>query len=689
MDAFLNASVIPTILFGVFSGALVGALVPVFSEYVNRGRLDEMRRLGSTVINVLVIVMTGLVALGWLIAPAFVPVVARGFPPPEQQLVIRIVRCLMPGIVATSLTGAFAAMLNVNRRFLSSSLIWIAANLVTIAFVVALHGRLGIFALVLGSVVGLFVQVLVQVPEILSLGLYRVEIDLRHPGLSKAISFLAPIVIGSSAGQIALAFDRYFASTLSAGSSAGLNYVAKLTALPQQVAVMAIATVVFPLIAGQFAASNQAGIRSSASLALRMVGFIVIPCAAGLCALSHPIVQTLFERGAFDSTATEFCASLIPFAAFSLVANSYAPVLMRACYACQEMRKAVFGSVGAILVNIALSAAFLPILGARGLVLANGISAVFMMAFLMVLVSRLAGGLEWKTLLFAVVRISIASLGMGGVVYCVDSLGVISRLTLFGRVSYLAAELTIAVIVYVGASRVLGVGEGAIAVRRLLQSFGRRAGEEEPTFEVLRAQIESTIARPGVLAFTSAIAGDGQSVAAHDVAASLASTGFRTLLVNAGERDAMSLRPPTSTPIEAMLLEGAVESTISGLKVVSLSSPALQKKTGLASVERAVMMARGSYDYIVIDCDCSLKSALSEYFVRSADAVLVAVRAGRTRQKEDEELADALGDLGANFFGVVAVSSATIGAASNLVQSRGTQASCSMETGHLGREPYS
>ncbi len=41
LDAFLAAAVVPTILFGVFNGALVTALVPLFSDYVShrpRGR---------------------------------------------------------------------------------------------------------------------------------------------------------------------------------------------------------------------------------------------------------------------------------------------------------------------------------------------------------------------------------------------------------------------------------------------------------------------------------------------------------------------------------------------------------------------------------------------------------------------------------------------------------------------------
>ncbi len=41
LDAFLAASVVPTILFGVFNGALVTALVPLFSDYVSTEREED------------------------------------------------------------------------------------------------------------------------------------------------------------------------------------------------------------------------------------------------------------------------------------------------------------------------------------------------------------------------------------------------------------------------------------------------------------------------------------------------------------------------------------------------------------------------------------------------------------------------------------------------------------------------
>jgi putative peptidoglycan lipid II flippase len=473
MDAFLNASTIPIVLFGIFGGSLVGALVPVLSDYASAGHDDEVTRLGSTVINALFFVMAGLAAIGWLLAPILVPIVAHGFPPAEQDLEVRMVRWLMPGIIATTLSGVCTALLNANHRFVVSALVTVAANIVTIGLVISLHREFGIFALVFGSVLGFFAQLLIQIPSILRHHLYRFELDLRHPGLAKFWELFLPVTIGSGAWQVNLAFDRYFASTLKAGSTAGLGYTTRLVFLPILVVAGAIGTVIFPLIAGQFATSNRVGIRRSVSLALRMVTFIVIPCAAGLISLAYPIVQTLFERGAFGPASTAFCASLVPFACVPLIAISYNVVMARACYACKEMRLATRSSFCVIAINVALSAALLHVLGARGLLLANGISMLVGTGLLITVLWGLTGGMDWKPLVSSFARISLASLAMAGALWWIRSLHYVPAETLASRAWYLAGLLTLGSIVYLAASRALGVQELTIVFKTLMQKFAR------------------------------------------------------------------------------------------------------------------------------------------------------------------------------------------------------------------------
>ncbi len=263
MDTFLAAATIPTILFGVFNGALVSALVPTFSEYLAHDKEEEAWRLASTALNILAIVLTACAVIGFFTARWYVPLIAHGFPAPQMGVAIRMTRWLMPSIVAVSLSGVLSAMLNAYHRFRSAALVGVAVNTVTIATVIVLTHDMGIYALVLGTVLGLTAQMLVQLPAFLSIGKYRPIIDLRHPGLKKIWVLLGPIMVGSAAGQLALFFDRFFASTLAPGYIAGMNYATKLVFFPQQIFAAAIATVIFPLLAAQFARDNRRGVARS------------------------------------------------------------------------------------------------------------------------------------------------------------------------------------------------------------------------------------------------------------------------------------------------------------------------------------------------------------------------------------------------------------------------------------------
>lgn len=475
MDTYAAASAIPIILFGVFTGALLNALVPTFAEYLARGEEEQVVRLSSTILNLLFLCLSGLVVLGWIFAPSIVPLIAPGFADPQQlAMAVDMTRWFLPSFVASSLSGAAAAVLNATNRFAAPALQGIALNIVTIGTVVMLNRKMGVYALVLGTVMGLFAQLLVQLPSIVRYRLYRFVLDLRHPGLKKVWWLLAPIIVGSAAGQISLFFDRWFGSRLAEGNLASMSYAVRLVYFPQQIFAVSIATVIFPLLASQFAVANRVGVRRSVVMGLRMVFFITIPSVVGLMALAQPIVATLFERGAFTEDATRLTASILPYAAVGLIAIAANVVLTRCSYACMESRLPVAFSIVAIIVNIALSAYWLPTLGARGLLLANSISQTLQMGMFFVLIWRLLHGLDWKALATSLARISACSLAMLLVLHWIAALGVMPQPTLVSRAWFLFGQLAIGSLVFVAVARLIGVEELSIAARTILQKFERR-----------------------------------------------------------------------------------------------------------------------------------------------------------------------------------------------------------------------
>jgi putative peptidoglycan lipid II flippase len=376
LDAFLVAAIIPTLVFGVFNGALVSALVPIFSSYFAEGKDEEAWRLSSTVINALLIVLSLGALLGWFAAPWIVHVVARGFPAPEAGVTTRMTRILIPTIVATSIAGVLQALLNAQRSYRAASLQGAAVNLCTILGVVFLFRAYGIYALVFGTAAGLAAQLAVQLPNYVRRCRYRLVLDLHHPGLVTLGAILGPVLVGSAVGQVNLLFDKYFASTLDPGNIAAMQYATKVAGFPQQLFAAAIATVIFPILSGQFAKNELQALRTTASAGLRMTALITIPSALGLIALARPIISVLFERGEFTPGDVVRTAGALQFYAIGLLGIAASIVLTRCFFAMHDSKTPVIVAMAVVALNVLCSALSVGRFGINGLAASNSLASL-------------------------------------------------------------------------------------------------------------------------------------------------------------------------------------------------------------------------------------------------------------------------------------------------------------------------
>jgi putative peptidoglycan lipid II flippase len=310
---------------------------------------------------------------------------------------------------------------------------------------------------------------LVQLPAFVKLRKFRFAFDLAHPGLRRLWLVLAPIALGSAAGQAALFFDRYFASGLSVGSIAGMNYATKLVGLPQQIFVTAIATVIFPVFAAQYAAKNRAAMRRSIGLGLKMVIFLTLPSAVGLCMLAQPIVQTLFERGAFNADATALCAGLLPFAACGLVALAANVVLTRYLFASGNVRTTIAIAIATVAMNVVLSVLWLPSLGARGLLLANAVSQTIQTFVLAVIAWRLLNGFDLRGILLSFGKVTACSLAMAVALAVVQIYGSPPGPSLVSRVTILTEHLLFGTALFLALARIVDSEELHLAIDLLLR----------------------------------------------------------------------------------------------------------------------------------------------------------------------------------------------------------------------------
>ncbi len=475
LDAFLVAAIIPTLVFGVFNGALVSALVPVFSDYFSSGKPEEAWRLSSTVINVLIMLLVVSAFIGWAAAPWIVHLVAKGFPEDHALVTIRMTRIMMPTIIATSIAGVMQALLNAQRRYRAAALQGLALNVCTIAGVLVFFRHYGIYALVFGTAAGLFAQLLVQLPSYLRRCKYRFVIDIAHPGLKALYLILGPIVIGSAVGQVNLLVDKYFGSTLSAGAIAAMQYATKIVGFPQQLFAAAIATVLFPILSAQFATREMPSLRLTASQGLRMTALITMPAAVGLIVLARPIISVLFERGEFSQGDVVRTAGAMQFYAVGLLGIAASIVLTRCFFAMRDSRTPVIVAVCVMALNVVCSALMVQPFGVNGLAASNSISSLTEVVVLFALLHRRIGAVEGDLIGSCVLRVGITSIAMGLAAWGVEALLWHDAGTLFQHAATLTASILVGGIVFVAVGTKLRVRELAKLLALAADYVGRRA----------------------------------------------------------------------------------------------------------------------------------------------------------------------------------------------------------------------
>jgi putative peptidoglycan lipid II flippase len=191
--------------------------------------------------------------------------------------------------------------------------------------------------------------------------------------------------------------------------------------LPQGVFAQAVATAAFPTLSAQVARGKLLEMRGMLAATLRAVLYLALPAAVGLVLLRTPLVELVFQRGAFTQESTQMVAGALALYALGLPAHSAVEILVRAFYAMHDTRTPVAIGVAAMALNIGLSVALMAAFGAigrpqySGLALANSLATTLEMGALLLVLRRRLGGLEGRRLASSLARVGLASAAMAAV----------------------------------------------------------------------------------------------------------------------------------------------------------------------------------------------------------------------------------------------------------------------------------
>ena len=380
-DAFFVAFRLPNLLRRLFGeGSLTMAFVPVFTRLREEDGEAEAHAFARSILFWLLLILGGLTLFAGVLARPIVLLVAPGFADDPQLVAVTadLVRICFPYIIFISGVALCMGILNASGRFLAPALAPCALNVVLIA--AALTGVAFGFSvphcLAWGVVLAGLCQWLMQQPSLGAAGFsWRGPWSPRHPGVGRTARLMLPTVFGAAVYQINIIIGTVLASFLASGSISYLYYADRLVQFPLGVFGVAVSTAALPSLSALAARGELGDFKETLSASLRLTLFISLPAAAGLMALSEPIVGLLFGRGAFGVDAVSATAWALVGYGVGLPAFAVVRPLVSAYYALGDTRTPVRAAVVSLLVYVVTGLVLMRFLDHVGLALATTVSS--------------------------------------------------------------------------------------------------------------------------------------------------------------------------------------------------------------------------------------------------------------------------------------------------------------------------
>jgi putative peptidoglycan lipid II flippase len=224
---------------------------------------------------------------------------------------------------------------------------------------------------------------------------------------------LIPATLGLAVNQINIVVSNVLASYLLPGSITYLYYSMRLIQFPIGIFGVAMGMAVLPALSEHAVKGDMDKLRDDFSFALRLLFFITVPSMAGLIALREPIVNALFQRGAFDFRATVGTSEALLFYSLGIWAVVGARVVTATFYSLQDTRTPVKVAVTAMLTNIIMSLVLMGPLRHSGLAFANAIASMVNFMLLLHALRNRLGRIDARRIARSFFKISSASFVMG------------------------------------------------------------------------------------------------------------------------------------------------------------------------------------------------------------------------------------------------------------------------------------
>lgn len=319
-SAYQVANNLPNVVYELVAGGLLGAaFLPVYLMQKEKFGAEGGHQFAANLLNIIVIILGVLALLATVFAPQVVATQTFTVENSAEvsQYAVLFFRIFAIQIVFYGISGTINCILNANRVFFMPSFAPAINNIVTtisfFAYVPLSHidAFMACVVLAVGTSLGVFVQMAVQIPALLKLGFKFVpRVNLRDPALKDALRIALPTVVYVVGTMFSFTFRNAFSLQASENGPSTLNYAWIWYQLPHGVVAVSIARAFFTEMGEDVARGDWDTMRKHVRDGISATLLLIIPLAALVCVLSTPLIQ-LFRAGAFSADDVGMVAQVL------------------------------------------------------------------------------------------------------------------------------------------------------------------------------------------------------------------------------------------------------------------------------------------------------------------------------------------------------------------------------------------
>lgn len=467
-DTYFIAMTATVIIIGALGSALKTTVIPIFTEVGEKHDRKGKLKFLNNLFNIVFLMTIVIAILGYIFAPITIKILAKGFTGEQFDLAVKLNRIGLPIAIFLGLTHLFSGFLHSSEVFGPSAISGFPYNFVFLIFLIFFAKDASILTLMIITVIAASTQFLILLPAVRHKGYrYSFNIDLKDPYLRKSMLLVLPVLLGSAVQQINTIIDKTLASSLAEGSISALTYSARINDMIIAVFIMAITTVVFPMLSKAFAQKDVENINSILGQGINIILIITVPATVGILLLAQPIVYLFFQGGDFGPRATEMTSQALMFYSLGLVGFSLRLMLSQVYYSFQDTITPMVNGGIAVVINLVFNLILVRRMAHSGLALATSISATVTTILLFVSLRKKMGPIGMKKYITCFAKTLVAACIMGVVVFLIYyKVGPMLLDTKLIKMILLIASAGVGALVYFGLCLLFKVEELKVIFKR-------------------------------------------------------------------------------------------------------------------------------------------------------------------------------------------------------------------------------